>query len=385
MEGRADEINTCIACNQACLDHTFKGLHASCLVNPYAGNETELIAKKTENKKSIAVVGAGPAGLAAATTAAHRGHNVTLFDQSHEIGGQFNMAKAIPGKEEFHETIRYFNKQLKLTDVNVKLNTRVSAQNLIDQKFDIVVLATGVVPRLPPIPGIEHKKVLSYVDVLRHGADVGTKVAIIGAGGIGFDVAEFISHDKTHASSSTNIEAFAKEWGIDMTNEARGGVFGVKPEMPTLGPCEKIYLLQRKASKHGSDLGKTTGWIHRTVLKNKGVEMIGGVSYDKIDDAGLHITKKAKDGSKTTTVLDVDTVIICAGQDPLKELEAELTKAGVMTHLVGGADVASELDAKRAIDQATRLTVMIEHAKGKVAYEAASTMTSKLMGLMSKK
>eukprot|EP00277_Geminigera_cryophila_P006971 CAMPEP_0179430524 /NCGR_PEP_ID=MMETSP0799-20121207/15655_1 /TAXON_ID=46947 /ORGANISM="Geminigera cryophila, Strain CCMP2564" /LENGTH=724 /DNA_ID=CAMNT_0021207023 /DNA_START=50 /DNA_END=2224 /DNA_ORIENTATION=+ len=382
MEGRTDEINTCIACNQACLDHTFKGLHASCLVNPYAGNETELIAKKTENKKKIAVVGAGPAGLAAATTAALRGHEVTLFDGAHEIGGQFNMAKSIPGKEEFHETIRYFNKQLKLTDVKVELNTRVSAQDLIAQKFDIVVLATGVVPRMPPIPGIEHKKVLSYVDVLRHGAEVGKTVAIIGAGGIGFDVAEFISHDKAHASSSTNVEAFAKEWGIDMSNEARGGVLGITPQLPTMGPCDKIYLLQRKSSKHGKDLGKTTGWIHRTVLRNKGVEMIAGVSYDKIDDAGLHITTKAKDGSKTKSVLDVDSIIICAGQDPLKELEAQLTKGGVMTHLIGGADVASELDAKRAIDQATRLTVMIEHATGKVAYETASTMTSKLMGMM---
>ena len=353
MEGRVDEINTCIACNQACLDHTFKGLHASCLVNPYAGNETALISSPASTKKSIAVVGAGPAGLAAATTCAQRGHAVTLFDQASEIGGQFNMAKIIPGKEEFHETIRYFNKQLKLTGVNTQLNTRVSAQDLIDQKFDIVVLATGactglrhaqcvwvsgclcvrylcghvfaraclgepwgggtggawvinggtckldtkastagVVPRQPPIPGIEHKKVLSYIDVLRHGAPVGNKVAIVGAGGIGFDVAEFISHDARHASSSTSVQAFAEEWGVDLTNAARGGVAGLSPKKPTLGPREKIYLLQRKASKHGNDLGKTTGWIHRTVLKNKGVEMLGGVHYDRIDDAGLHITQK---------------------------------------------------------------------------------------------
>ena len=239
MEGRADEINTCIACNQACLDHTFKGLHASCLVNPYACNETELIAKPAATRKKIAVVGAGPAGLAAATTAAHRGHAVTLFDQADEIGGQFNMAKSIPGKEEFHETLRYFNKQLKLTDVTVRLNTRVSAQQLIEEAFDIVVLATGVVPRTPAIPGIEHRKVLSYIDVLRHGAPVGRKVAIIGAGGIGFDVAEFISHDVSHAAASTSVEAFAEEWGIDLSNEARGGVAGVKPKLPVwrIGCC----------------------------------------------------------------------------------------------------------------------------------------------------
>jgi len=252
-------------------------------------------------------------------------------------------------------------------------------------KFDVVVLATGVVPRTPAIPGIEHKKVLSYIDVLRHGAQVGKTVAIVGAGGIGFDVAEFISHDKAHAASSTSVAAFAAEWGIDLKNEARGGVDGVAPKLPTLGPCDKIYLLQRKSSKHGNDLGKTTGWIHRTVLKNKGVDMLGGVSYDKIDDKGLHITQKAKDGSTKSSVLDVDTIIICAGQEPLKELEAELSKAGIMTHLVGGADVASELDAKRAIDQATRLAVMIEDATGKVAYEPATTMTAKLMGMMGKK
>lgn len=247
-----------------------------------------------------------------------------------------------------------------------------------------MVLATGVVPRTPKIAGIEHSKVLSYIDVLHHGKPVGNKVAIIGAGGIGFDVAEFITHDAAR-SSSTKLEDFAEEWGIDLTNQARGGVAGIAPKLPTLGRRERVVLLQRKKSKHGNDLGKTTGWIHRTVLKNKGVEMIGGVSYDKIDDAGLHITTTSKDGTKTSLVLDVDTIVTCAGQEPLKELAADLEAAGIPTHTVGGADVATELDAKRAIDQATRLSVIIEQANGKVAYEPASTMTSKLMGMMQSK
>jgi len=384
-EGRAEDINTCIACNQACLDHTFQGLNASCLVNPYACNETELISKPTTKVQNIAVVGAGPAGLAAATTAASRGHKVTLYESEAEIGGQFNMAKLVPGKEEFYETLRYFKRQLETTKVDVRLNTRVSAQDLVAGKYDAVVLATGVAPRKLTLPGFDHKKVVSYVDVLKHKVQVGSKVAIIGAGGIGFDIAEFITHDPAHASSSTDIDAFVKEWGIDKSNSVRGGVDAVQPALPSLGPRAQVYLLQRKTSKHGAGLGKTTGWIHRTVLKNKGVTMIGGVSYDKIDDAGLHITVKNKKGETSSQVLDVDSVIVCAGQDPLRELQADLKSNGIQVHLVGGADVSAELDAKRAIDQATRLAVQIESVQGELKYSPPSSMMNSMMNMMGKK
>jgi len=346
MSNRADEINTCIACNQACLDHVFQSKRASCMVNPRACHETELNYPKAKRSKSIAVVGAGPAGLACSTIAAQRGHQVTLFDASSEIGGQFNMAKQIPGKEEFHETIRYFNKRLALTEVDVQLNTKVNAQMLLDGGYDEIVLATGVTPRTPPIPGIEHPKVLSYIQVLKDKAQVGSKVAIVGAGGIGFDVAEYLSHDG--ASPSLDTALFFKEWGVDMSLSARGGVSGIDA-VHTPSP-RQIFLLQRKTSKVGKHLGKTTGWIHRTALKNKNVEMIAGVHYEKIDDSGLHIAVNGQ-----SQILDVDHVIICAGQESRLDLQPNLQSQGRQAHLIGGSKLAGELDAKRAIDEGCRL------------------------------
>ncbi|MBV1922260.1 MAG: NADPH-dependent 2,4-dienoyl-CoA reductase [Pseudomonadales bacterium] len=344
-EGRSDEINTCIGCNQACLDHVFGGKLTSCLVNPRACHETEIIIKPAIAKKKIAVVGAGPAGLAFASTAAERGHDVTLFDAADEIGGQFNIAKQVPGKEEFFETIRYFGKQLELTNVNVKLNTRVTADDLNDADFSDVVIATGIAPRMPDIEGIDHEKVMDYLDVLRDKKAVGEKVAVIGAGGIGFDVSEYLCHEGE--ATSQNIEAFMQEWGVDMSLQARGGIEGVEAKVP--GSPREVFLLQRKTSKVGDGLGKTTGWIHRAGLKNKGVNMIPGCSYTKIDDQGIHLTIGDK-----TELLDVDNVIVCAGQEPMRELLEGLNKPH---HLIGGADVAAELDAKRAIDQGVRLAV----------------------------
>jgi 2,4-dienoyl-CoA reductase (NADPH2) len=346
-EGKSDEINTCIGCNQACLDHVFSGKMTSCLVNPRACHESDIVISAATTKKKLAVIGAGPAGLSFATTAAQRGHDVTLFDSANETGGQFNIAKQVPGKEEFFETIRYFNKQIELTGVNLQLNTRVSAAEIDDGGFDEVILATGIVPRMPEIEGVDHPKVLNYLDVLKHKKEVGRKVAVIGAGGIGFDVSEYLSHQGE--STSQNIEAFMKEWGVDMTLQARGGIEGVMAETPK-SPRE-VYLLQRKTTKVGNKLGKTTGWIHRTGLKNKGVNMIPGCSYNKIDDQGIHITFGDK-----SEILDVDNIIICAGQDPLRELLAGLKTPH---HLIGGADIAAELDAKRAIDQGVRLAAQI--------------------------
>lgn len=345
-EGRSDEINTCIGCNQACLDHTFSLQITSCLVNPRACHETKIVIEKTDTPKSIAVVGAGPAGLAFATTAADRGHKVTLFDAASEIGGQFNVAKQIPGKEEFYETLRYFDRQIVLKGVELKLNTHVSADDLT--AFDEVVLATGISPRTPDIDGIEHNKVLSYLDVLRDKAPVGDKVAIIGAGGIGFDVAEYITH--TGQSASQNLEKFNAEWGVDKDYTHRGGLKEAEPEESP----RQVWLLQRKTSKVGAGLGKTTGWIHRASLNAKGVHMMPSVTYRKIDDEGFHISIENDD-----QVLPVDTVIICAGQDPLRELEAPLKAAGKTVHLIGGADVAAELDAKRAIHQGTTLAAAV--------------------------
>lgn len=348
MEDREDEINTCIACNQACLDHVFEQKMVSCLVNPRAGHETELNYLPTKNKKRIAVVGAGPAGLAASTVAAGRGHKVTLFEASHEIGGQFNIAKQIPGKEEFHETIRYFNKQIEITGVELKLNTRVNADDLIGN-FDEVILATGIKPRAINLEGIDHPKALTYLDVLRDKKEVGKRVAIIGAGGIGFDVAEYLSHEGV--SSSVDIPSYMKEWGVDMGIETRAGLLEQSEVHPS--PRE-IHLLQRKKSKVGGNLGKTTGFGHRASLKKKKVNMLNGVSYNKIDDQGLHIVRNEK-----PEVLDVDNIIICAGQVPFRALQDPLEKAGIKVHLIGGADVAAELDAKRAINQGSRLAAEI--------------------------
>ncbi|HWL87868.1 MAG TPA: NADPH-dependent 2,4-dienoyl-CoA reductase [Polyangiaceae bacterium] len=341
--GRADEINTCIACNQACLDHTFSMKTASCLVNPRACRETELVFHPVRRARRVAVVGAGPAGLAFAVEAGRRGHTVTLFEAATEIGGQFNMAKKIPGKEEFVETLRYFRRQLELASVTVKLSTRATARDLAG--FDEVVLATGVTPRIPRIANIEHPKVLSYVDVLLHDKPVGNAVAIVGAGGIGFDVATFLTHGH---SPTLDAKTWLAEWGVDTEVAAPGGVEGVvRQASPS---ARKVYLLQRKKESLGKQLGKTSGWVHRAVLKNKGVEMISGVAYEKVDDAGLHISVGG-----APRLLRVDQVIICAGQEPLRELEDALKHQGTRVRRVGGADVALELDAKRAILQATEL------------------------------
>lgn len=345
-ENRADEINSCIACNQACLDHTFSGKITSCLVNPRACHETKLVIAPTPTPKNIAVVGAGPAGLAFAVTAAERGHKVTLFEASPQVGGQFNIAKKIPGKEEFNETLRYFRRQLELKGVTVRLNTRADAEMLAAGGFDEVVLATGVVPRKPAIEGIDHPKVLGYLDVLRDEVPLGQKVAVIGAGGIGFDVSTYLV--ERHEAPST--DRFFKQWGVDPEYRRAGGC--AKPEVEHNG--RQVFLLQRTEGKLGENLGKTTGWIHRTVLKMHGVATIGGVTYRRIDDEGLHVTIGGQD-----KVLDVDNVVICAGQEPLRELQADLEARGVRVHLIGGADVAAELDAKRAINQGTRLAAAL--------------------------
>ncbi|MDU8502516.1 NADPH-dependent 2,4-dienoyl-CoA reductase [Pseudomonas syringae] len=350
--GHAERINTCIGCNQACLDHTFGGKLTSCLVNPRACHETELNYLPTRQVKKIAVVGAGPAGLAAATVAAQRGHEVTLFDSASEIGGQFNIAKRVPGKEEFSETLRYFRNKVEETGVQLRLGTRIKAEDLLGAGFDEVILATGIAPRTPAIPGIDNLKVLSYLDVILQRKPVGRSVAVIGAGGIGFDVSEFLVHQGV--ATSLDREAFWKEWGIDTTLEARGGVAGIKPDVHA--PARQVYLLQRKSSKVGDGLGKTTGWIHRTGLKNKQVQMLNSVQYLKIDDAGLHI-RIGEDGEEK--LLAVDNIVICAGQDPLRELYDDLVTAGQSVHLIGGADVAAELDAKRAIDQGSRLAAAL--------------------------
>ena len=346
-EDRADEINTCIACNQACLDHVFQGQTASCLVNPRACHETELIIEPTQQVKTIAVIGAGPAGLAAATTAASRGHKVALFDSASEIGGQFNIAKQIPGKEEFHETLRYFKKKIELHNICLNLDTKVSVDQLNNSDFDEVIVATGITPRMPQIKGIDHPSVLSYIDVILNKKPLGNRVAIIGAGGIGFDTAEYISH--SGQSSSLKIEEFMDEWGIDMSLEARGGIEGCNPKVqPSL---REIYLLQRKTSKIGSGLGKTTGWIHRAGLAKKQVKMINGCHYERIDDQGLHMRINDQ-----LEILAVDNIVICAGQDPLTEITNGLK---LPFHLIGGADSAKELDAKTAIAQGTKVAASL--------------------------
>ena len=352
-EGRADEINTCIACNQACLDHTFKNQIASCLVNPRAAHETVLRITPVPAKKKVAVVGAGPAGLAAATTAAERGHAVTLFDASSEIGGQFNLAKQIPGKEEFHETLRYFAKRIERTGVTLKLNTRVSADDL--KGFDEVLLATGVTPRNPRIPGqddpaVAHK-VLGYIDVLKGLKPVGQKVVIVGAGGIGFDVAEYL----LEAGHSLTLDpaAWQRHWGVGDPAATPGGFVPPQPGAPR----RQITLLQRKAGKPGAGLGKTTGWIHRAMLKMMKVEMLGSANYERITPEGLFVTwgEKRQDGQ----LIEADTIVLCAGQEPLRELQAPLQAAGVRVQLIGGAMEAGELDAKRAIRQGTEVAAAL--------------------------
>ena len=346
-EGRADEINTCIGCNQACLDHTFGGKITSCLVNPRACHETELVIAPTTAPKQIAVVGAGPAGLSFAVTAAQRGHKVTLFDAAQEIGGQLNIAKQVPGKEEFYETLRYYRRQLELHNVQLRLGEKVTAQQL-QAGFDEVVLATGIQPRTPAIEGVEHPKVLSYIDVLRDKKPVGQNVAVIGAGGIGFDVSEYLTH--SGESGALAPEKFYAEWGVDPSYAQAGGLRKEQVEPA----ARRVHMLQRKTTKVGDGLGKTTGWIHRTSLKVRRVGMSAGVNYERIDDQGLHITI---DGQPQT--LPVDNVVICAGQEPQRELLAPLQAAGCSVHVIGGADVAAELDAKRAILQGTKLAAQI--------------------------
>ncbi|WP_439816944.1 FAD-dependent oxidoreductase [Zavarzinia sp. CC-PAN008] len=346
LAGREDEINTCIGCNQACLDHTFTGQLTTCLVNPRACRETEIVIAPAPAKKRIAVVGAGPAGLAYATTAAERGHAVTLFDAGDEIGGQFNLAKRIPGKEEFYETLRYYRVMIDKLGITLRLGTRVDAAGLKADGFDEVIVATGITPRTPAIPGIDHPKAVSYIDAILGRREVGRTVAIMGAGGIGFDVAELITHAGT--SSALDVDVFAREWGIDFKNHPRGGVTGVVPQVETSG--REVTLLQRKASAVGKNLGRTTGWTHRIALQRKGVRMMNGVEYLKIDDAGLHTLVNGE-----PVLFAVDTVIICAGQEPARGLYDELVALGVKASLVGGAYEAAELDAKRAINQATLL------------------------------
>ena len=351
--GRVDEINTCIGCNQACLDHTFANKRASCLVNPRAGHETELVYREAARKKRIAVVGAGPAGLSAATVAAECGHDVTLFDSADRVGGQFNIAMQVPGKEEFAQTLRYFAKRLEITGVRVQLGQRVTREKLLAQGFDEVVVATGIVPRTPRIPGVERANVVTYLDVLQRRVVPGKRVAIIGAGGIGFDVGEFLLHDPAVALP-VSIDHWCREWGVDLQAQTNGGL--VTPD--TAKPYRQLYLLQRKKTRVGAGLGKTSGWVHRAVLQRNNVEMLAGVDYQRIDDAGLHITVNGQ-----ARVLMVDHIVLCAGQEPMTELmpamDAPATPGTPRFHTIGGAALASELDAKRAIREGAVLAASL--------------------------
>ncbi|MBA2078496.1 NADPH-dependent 2,4-dienoyl-CoA reductase [Rhodanobacter sp. PCA2] len=342
--GRSERINTCIACNQACLDHVFQNKRASCLVNPRACHETELKIEPAAQRKRIAVVGAGPAGMACAATLAERGHAVTLIDRATEIGGQFNCAKRIPGKEEFHETLRYFHHRLADAGVELKLGHEAGAAALQAAGYDEVVVATGVTPRHAAFPGSDDPRVLGYLDVLARERPVGARVAIVGAGGIGFDVAEFLVEQQP--SPTTDVARWTREWGVDMQLARRSGLAPPQPE----APLRQVWLLQRSAGRPGARLNKTTGWVHRATLKAKRVTMLGNVAYERFDDQGLHISV---DGQPQ--LLPVDNVVICAGQEPERRLADDLASLGITAHLIGGADVAAELDAKRAIDQGTRL------------------------------
>jgi 2,4-dienoyl-CoA reductase (NADPH2) len=360
QENRADEINTCIACNQACLDHTFEMKRASCLVNPRAGHETKLLYTPVSKAKRVAVVGAGPAGLACATVAAQRCHKVTLFEARDHIGGQFNYAARIPGKEEFHETIRYFTKMIEVHNVDLRLSTWVDAEQLKAENFDEIVIASGVEPRVPDMPGVDHPKVVTYQQVLDQNMKLGKKVAVMGAGGIGFDMCEYLTHEGP--SLTLDKAAWMKEWGVDGSNETRGGLVPAEIEESP----RKVYMLQRKSSSFGKGLNKTSGWVHRAVVAMKGVETIGGVSYDKVDDEGLHITLSADKGGddrfKETRVLDVDHVVLCAGQVSVNKLHQTLEQddsKDFNLHLVGGAEFAGELDAKRAIRLASELAAQL--------------------------
>jgi len=346
-KGNSDEINTCIACNQACLDQIFMGKVTSCLVNPRACHETLMTAEAATQPKKVAVVGAGMAGLSCATQAAARGHQVTLFEAADEIGGQFNLARQIPGKEEFSETLRYFRKQLELTGVELKLNSRASLSVL--KEYDEVVVATGVKPRIPDLSGVDHNKVVSYPEAIRHPERLGKKLALLGAGGIGFDVAELLVQ-VARQNQPQSREDFLKEWGVDLEVAQPGGL--VAPETPQA--VREIYLLQRKASKPGKGLGKTTGWIHRASLKAHQVKMLAGCEYQKIDDQGLHLRHQDED-----ICLDVDHIVLCTGQESVNQLFAELQEAGQSAHLIGGAELAAELDARRAIEQGYQLALSL--------------------------
>lgn len=350
FEGREDEINTCIGCNQACLDHVFEGKTVSCLVNPRACNETNLNYEAVAQPKRIAVIGAGPAGLSFAVTAAQRGHHITLFETSDEIGGHFNLAKRIPGKEEFYETLRYFKRQLELHNVDLQLNQRVTAEALRKLDWDEIVIATGIQARTPPIKGIERPNVISYTDAILGNKAIGKRVAIIGAGGIGFDVAELISHKGT--SASLDVDVFAREWGIDFDNHPRGGVAGVTPQVEHAD--REVYLMQRKATSLGKGLGRTTGWTHKLSLQRKGIKMLNGIEYLRIDDEGLHVLNH---GAPQT--LQVDNIIVCAGQESDRALFQDIQESVKNVHIIGGAEVATEIDAKRAIDQGCRLAAAI--------------------------
>ncbi len=347
-EDRADEINTCIACNQACLDHTFQNKRATCMLNPRAGYETTLILSPTRQVKRIAVVGAGPAGLAAATELAGRGHSIELFESLPQVGGQFLLAAKIPGKEEFRETIRYYSRRMEIAGVKLHLGVRADVEQLAE--FDEVVIATGVEPRIPSLPGVDHPSVVNYQDVIRHAAPVGKRVAVMGAGGIGFDVSEFLLHD-----AEESIEHWMERWGVTDPSIERGGLT-TKLKAP---PRREVFLLQRKSSELGKGLGKTSGWVHRQTLKDSEVHMLKGVTYDRIDDAGLHITLRKGGDDEESRALDVDTIILCTGQESVRDLIEPLEALGKPVHVIGGADVAAELDAKRAIKQATELAARL--------------------------